>query len=192
MNISFTVTDNVSGRLKRWVDQAAGVMAQATRTVGNLVKDHLIRLNSQRPNALGGKRTNYWARAARATAMDPAAGTVTITRRGFRYQVKGGTIRASGRLSMVTGKPITRLAIPIHAKAHGMNPSELGPLFVLRGKDENRAYLARTQGRGKNAKLELLYVLKRSVTHKPDPTLLPDERTLNEAVRAELKKSFGA
>ncbi len=192
MNLTLQVLDGATARLRQLAKKVDNLLAPVTRIIGSTVKAHLVRLNAQRPNALGGKCTNYWARAGRATAMDPAAGTVTITRRGFRYQVKGGTLRASGRLSMVTGKPITRLAIPIHAKAHGMNPSELGPLFVLRGKDENRAYLARTTGRGKNAKLELLYVLKRSVTHKPDPTLLPDERTLNEAVRAELKKSFGA
>lgn len=192
MNLTLQVLDGATARLRRLTKKVDNLLAPVTRTVGSAVKAHLVRLNAQRPNALGGKRTNYWARAARATAMDPAAGTITIAQRGFRYQVKGGTLRASGRLSLVTGKPITRLAISISPKAHGMNPSELGPLFVLRGKDENRAYLARTQGRGKNAKLELLYVLKRSVTHKPDPTLLPDERTLNEAVRAALKKSFGA
>ena len=146
MNLTLQVLDGATARLRQLAQKGDNLLAPVTRIIGSTVKAHLVRLNAQRPNALGGKRTNYWARAARATAMDPAAGTVTITRRGFRYQVKGGTIRASGRLSMVTGKPITRLAIPIHAKAHGMNPSELGPLFVLRGKDENRAYLARTQG----------------------------------------------
>ena len=192
MNISVTVTDNVSGRLKRWVDQAAGVMAQATRTVGNLVKDHLIRLNAQRPNALGGNRTNYYARAARGVLIEPPAGLVTIVQRGFRYQVKGGTIRPSGRLSLITGKPITHLTIPISPKAHGKNPSDLGPLFLLRSKERNQAYLARQQGRGKNAGIELLYVLKSSVTHHADPALLPSQQDVHAALHEALSRYFGA
>lgn len=189
MNITITLSDGATAHLQQLAKRQEDLRAQATLTLGNCVKEHLIRLNARRPNALGGKRTNYWARAGRrATAIDPAAGTVTITRRGFRYQVKGGTIRPSGRLSLLTGKPITRLAIPIHAKAHGMNPSELGPLFVLKSKAENRAYLARTTGRGKNAKLELLFALKASVTHQPDPTLLPDARTLSQAIHTAFKK----
>lgn len=136
MNLTLQVFDGATARLRRLAKKVDNLLAPVTRTVGSAVKAHLVRLNAQRPNALGGKRTNYWTRAARATARDPAAGTVTIARRGFRYQVKG-TIRPSGRLSLITGKPITRLAIPISPKAHGKNPSKLGPLFLLRSKANN-------------------------------------------------------
>lgn len=188
MNITLTLSDGATAHLQQLAKRQEDLRAQATRTLGNCVKEHLIRLNAQRPNALGGNRTNYYARAARATAINPQAGTVTIASRGFRYQLKGGTLRPSGRLSLLTGRPITRLAIPIHAKAHGKNPSDFGPLFLLQSKAENRAYLARTTGRGKAAKLELLFDLKASVTHKPDPTLLPDARTISQAIHTAFKK----
>ena len=41
---------------------------------------------------------------------------------------------------------------------------------------------------GAFAKFELLFALKASVTHKPDPTLLPDTRTLSQAIHTAFKK----
>lgn len=192
MHITLNVSETVSARLRRLAQKVgAGIQAQATRVVGNAVKAHLIVINRQRPNALGGKRTNYYAHASRGAVIDRQAGTVTIVQRGFRHQVKGGTIRPSGRISAITGKPITHLAIPIHKEAHGFVPSDdkfKGKLFLLRSEERNQALLARQKGRGKRATLEFLYVLKTSVTKQPDPTLLPERTAIHAAIHAELKK----
>lgn len=190
MNIAITVSETVSARLKRLAHKVGtGIQAVATRAVGNAVKAHLLVINRQRPNALGGKRTNYYAKASRGVVISAEAGEVVIAQRGFRHQVKGGTIRASGRLSLLTGKPITHLAIPIHAEAHGKNPSEIkGKLFVLRSKERDQALLVRTVGKGKRARMEFLYVLKTSVTKQADPTLLPTRETIHAAVHTNLRK----
>ena len=75
------------------------------------------------------------------------------------------------------------LAIPIDRKAKGIYPREYGgDLFLLRRKQDGpngRAYLAEKQG--KRGKIKPLWVLKKSVTHKPRPWW-PDEAAVTAAV----------
>lgn len=171
-----------------------GLRQRVTRAVGNTIKARLILINGQRPNALGGKRTNFYQRAANSLTAeaDATGGTVTIRQRGFRYQVKGGTVRASGKASAVTGRPIRFLTIPINPVAHGKVPSDFRttPLFLLRSKEKNQVYLARSIGRGKSARVEVLYILKSSVTKAPDPTILPPEAELRAAVVEQIKDTL--
>lgn len=75
------------------------------------------------------------------------------------------------------------LAIPIDRKVKEIYPREYGgELFVLRRKQDGpngRAYLAEKQG--KRGNIKPLWVLKRSVTHKPRPWW-PDEGAITAAV----------
>lgn len=57
---------------------------------------------------------------------------------------------------------------------------------IIRSAARNQALLARRKGRGKNARIELLYVLKTSVRKSPDLALLPDRTSVHEAIHAEL------
>ncbi len=195
--ILINIKDNVTPRLEKLIAKLGSTWVQdvATRAIGSTVKAHLILINGQRANALGGKRTNFYAKAGRSVRMIVGGdhGEVVVVARGFRYQLKGGTIRPSGCLSAITGKPIRHLVIPIHAEAHGRTPSDNrfnGNLFVLRSKEKNQAYLARPKGRGKRKELVFLYVLKASVTKKPDPSVMPTTADLNAAVHTALKKGL--
>lgn len=109
------------------------------------------------------KRTGHLAKAAESVAesFDSTAGTVSISSPGFR--------RAFGPLTIV---PRIRrsLTIPVDALAYGSTVANLRSdghtIFKPKGKD----YLATTTPDGK---LRVLYLLRRAVTLKHDPGLLP-------------------
>ena len=81
------------------------------------------------------------------------------------------------------------LAIPMAKDSYGHLPRTFGELFVWRRKkgaegkdDKGAAFLARTKGKGKNQRLELLFLLYRGrILQKQDPTLLPDGDTMAKA-----------
>ncbi len=193
--ITVNIKDGVTPHLEKLIETLGSkkLTQTITQSIHDRIQSHLILVNGQRANALGGKRTNFFAKAADSMALIIGAdkGQVVIRYRGFRYQLKGGTIHPSGCLSAITGKPIRHLAIPIHAEAHGKRPSDLGGnLFVLRSKEKNQAYLARPKGRGKNKELIFLYVLKTSVSKKPDPSVLPTQADISAAVHKGLQHLF--
>lgn len=81
------------------------------------------------------------------------------------------------------------LAIPMARDSYGRLPRTFGELFVWRrnkgsgGKDDKgAAFLARTKGKGKNQRLELLFLLYRGrLLQKQDPSLLPEPETMAQA-----------
>ena len=109
----------------------------------------------------------------------------------------GATIRPSGDISAATGRPIQSLAIPVSESAKGHVPAEFDNLkLLLVGPVGNkRAVLAAmggfggaseqrpNQGKGASRKkgaqsryggiLEVMFLLLKSVTLRPDPTVLP-------------------
>lgn len=151
----------------------------------NTIREHLFGLNGSRPNKLGGKRTNFFADAARGTSSTtlPDGALVSINQVGIRLQFKGGTVRAGAN-----GSGKKWLTIPARAEAHGKRAREFNDLrFVI---FENGAALIRndstTLKRKRDRKTgkvsyvageerggEVMFWLKRSVTKRPDPTVLP-------------------
>lgn len=127
-----TATPTLVDMLGRMRDRSA-VNAVAGRAGANLTRDWLRRVNDARPNRLGGKRTNFFAKAAAATGSETdAEGAIVYTAAtGILYQRYGGTIKPSGRTSTQTGKPIKHLAIPARAEAHGMLPSDFNSLVPV-------------------------------------------------------------
>lgn len=51
----------------------------------NTIKDHLIDLNTKRPNALGGKRSNFYSNASESVAFEANKdqATVSITQQDY-------------------------------------------------------------------------------------------------------------
>jgi len=155
------------------------------RSVVNTIRTHLFRVNSGKPNALGGRRTNFYASAARGTsfAVDPDGVTVTIASVGIRQRIVGGTIRP---------KTAKFLTIPATAEAHGKRASEFDDLVVVFGPGGQPIALAHAAFRVTQSKLRALparlrigttrttgqhggivFWLKRSVTQAGDPSVLP-------------------
>ena len=128
-----------------------------------LVKGHLRKLNSARPNKLGGQRSNFYADARRSTHMfaDSTEGIVAISKTGFAQRLYGGTIT-----------PVNRkyLTIPIDPEAYGMRVSDFPLAFVAHIK--GKAYIA--QKATDRSAPQLLFALVKSVTQQADPTVLPD------------------
>lgn len=159
----------------------ARVNKVAAYGVMNLVKRHLRTINSERPNKLGGKRTNFYSEARQATHMfsDAREGIVAISKTGFAQRRYGGVITAVNRKYRT---------IPIAREAHGARASDFPGAFVANIK--GKGYIATKAG--KDSPLHLLFALVKSVTQEADPTVLPDNdaivRRATSAVSSLIRK----
>lgn len=148
----------------------------AGRAVLNLVKAHLVERN-QTPNKLGGRRTNFYHKAAQGTheTHDATTATVTVSATGFALHRYGGTVVPVNRRA---------LTIPIAAEAHGRRVSDFPDAFVVRLR--GKAFIAQVVSKGKREGLHLLFALVRSATIKADASVLPEDsvvdRTASTAV----------
>jgi hypothetical protein len=176
LGISIDLRDTLSptlARLRRGIEPK-----QLAPTIGEAgvrgYKRHFARLNRERPNRLGGKRTNYYAAAARGTNFQVVSDGVVIgiDQPGIRLRYFGGTIRPK------PGK--TYLTIPVHPAAHGKTAREFD-LEVIFGKGGRPIALATkgraAKGNGRARLGEIYFLLLREVTVKEDPSVLlrPDE-----------------
>lgn len=167
-----------------------------------LVKRHLRAINASRPNRLGGKRTNFYGKAAQATTFTvaPDGVVITIAKQGMRQRFSGGVIRPVG-ISRITGKPIVYLAIPARAEAHGKRPGEFGGALefaitdqgpaLVRKQDEFKSVGGkRKDGTRKQKQVagsgEVVFWLRKRVTQRPDPTVIPSQQDFTAAISADL------
>jgi hypothetical protein len=171
-----SITDTATPGLKslRRHMHSPALRSVMARAGVNHVKDHLTHLDRRRGNALGGKRTHFYAAAARSTnfRLQGKGFIISINHVGIAQRYFGGTIRP------VTKK---RLAIPAQARAHGRRPREFGNLKTGFGKDPSAPtskpvprflYLP---GADKTIpRSNILYWLVKSVIQKADHTVLPD------------------
>jgi hypothetical protein len=144
------------------------------RASAQLVRDHLSGVSRARHRP--GGRFNFYADAARSVhgEASPPDVRIHIPHTGMALRYKGGTVRASGQVSKVTGRPIKMLAIPIEGtKAQGHTPGDFTDLFLVKVKESKRAYLARKRGKGT---IEMMFRLVPETKHKPDATVLPERR----------------
>ncbi len=152
-------------RSSGWI-RAAGAEMQET------IAEHMFQLNGKK-NKLGGKPSDYFAKAARlvekadALTVSEREAVVTIKTKGFSRAFRDVKIVPSESKS---------LAIPIHKDAYNIRARELWQrmkLFIPEGAD----YIAANIG----GSITPMYVLCRSVTQKQDRSLLPDDDELRAA-----------
>lgn len=163
------------------------VLNQAVADSGReLFRDHFLKLNAERPNKLRGKRTGFWADAARGTSSTtlPDGALISTNQVGVRQQLLGGAIKP--------GPGKEWLTLPARAEAHGKRAREFNDLrFVLFRKNANPlAALVRNEAttlkrkrdrktgavsfvRGEERGGEIMYWLRKSVTQRPDPSVVP-------------------
>lgn len=158
----------------------------------NTVRQHLLLLNRNRPNRLGGPRTEYWRRAAGATNFRATGEgvTVSISQLGMRLHAEGGTVRPT---------KARFLTIPVNPKAHGKRAREMdlelvygqgGKPVALATKPTLSRSVTQTRGgrivsRNTGRRGEIMFALVRSAAIKADPAVLPDNAVLGgEVVRA--------
>ncbi len=172
--------------LRRQTTRPKGMLTVAGRRVSNVLREHFHMRNSEGNRRGWQVRSNFWSKVvAAATHFEGATdteATVRIASYEFLHKLQGGVIRAkSGRM----------LAIPLTATAKKAgSPREWGDkkrgeIFVLKSKEENKAFLARKKG--ENA-IELLYLLIASVNQEADPRALPPKGTLEAAAEDEAGK----
>lgn len=191
--ISLQVHLNMSVALARMVTPED--LQEMTRHAGDdlrdLLKNHFIDRSQQT-----GSR-NYWAGAAEATEshMDGRTARVTVSHTGVRLHLLGGTVRPTGRISPVTGRPTKSLLVPgpdspLRKRritlAEAAIPED--EIMVLYSTKSHLPYLARVQERkrmykGQRQKVTPLGLLLKSVKHDPDRTVLPSDQELTATVK---------
>lgn len=153
------------------------------RAAAEATRAHYIQLNRERPNHLGGKRTNYYLGAAKSTSFTIVDDGVIVSVRqiGLRLKYYGGKVTAGKGVSSFSGKPTKFLTIPVHPRAHGKRASEFD-LELVYNHDGVPVALATKSTRGfgelgskhlSGRRGEIMYLLKRSVMVKADPSILP-------------------
>lgn len=165
---------------------AAGVVAEAA---GDLTREHFRKraADKHRP----AQPHNYWLRAADSVVAEAVDGgaKVSIPHTGVALRYFGGTVRPSGRISLVTGKPIRRLAVPFSgSEAEGKTPGEFDGLFVLSrmyGASMNKASLCRKTSSGG---IVGLFALLDKTEHEADESVLPSDAEYEEAAVAAIQE----
>ena len=160
----------------------AGVNPVIGRAGVNLLRDHFRNLESSRPNRLGGPRTHFYNQAARSTHFVtlPDSVALSVNQVGIRQRFQGGEIRPRNS---------KYLTIPAIAEAYGKRAREFNNLrFVMLKNGPALVEAEATQiSIGKKGVKNkgsvggrVLYWLRRKVTQKADPSVLPSP----EAIRA--------
>lgn len=175
------------------------------RAAANVVIAHLRGLNATRANHLGGRRTHYFAGAARGTSYSIQGDEVIVSIKqvGIRHRFLGGTIKPKKAGGFLT--------IPVAPEAYGKRAREFGNLEIVFGARGEPIALATKSTRatqitagkaGKIAKRQIgrtgtiMFRLVRSVTQQPDPTILPYPEVIgagvatavNETVAREIRR----
>jgi len=144
------------------------------RAIVGVLRRHFTRLDSERPNSLGGQRTHFYGKARRAVRQPELVGgdgvKVVIDQQGLAQRYYGGDIRAKDKA----------LTIPVHPDAYGHRAREFSDLEYqpTRG-GRYFAMLVRPYNNGSIG--EVMYLLARVVYQKPDKSVLPTEDTLRAA-----------
>jgi len=157
---------------------------------------------SSRLHDAGASAENGQRRAAVAVSQQLGGGVQGSTgadRSGNRIGAQhllGGTVRATGRISPVTGRPTKSLLVPgpesplrkrrITLAEAGIPQEEIMVLYSVKSR---MPYLARVQERkrmykGWKQKITPLGLLLKSVTHDPDRTVLPSDQELTDTVKS--------
>jgi hypothetical protein len=174
--------------------KADDIARYGARAAADLAKAHLFALDSARPNALGGKRTNFYSAAAKSVEGPSVGGglaRVLITKIGLAQRWLGGVIKAGAGISSKTGVAARYLAIPARSEAYGRAPSEFNDLSFIptrRGGALVQALQTAVKygKKGVKAGLEagglVMFWLVSQVTQRPDPSVMPTQEEFEGAV----------
>jgi hypothetical protein len=170
----------IRGELKALID----INRAAANGAANVLRDHWIARNMSVQRKPGWPASNYWTQVAESvsTTANSTEGTVHVKHPGVYYHLKGGTI---------TPKRGKYLAIPLQPENKGVWPSEKFPsrkaAFLLTSKLGNKL-LVTSEGKGKDRKLTLHYLLLESVSKPADATVLPQDSVILAAASKAAEK----
>lgn len=186
MTVSITISGPALDLLKeqRATLASDGVKKAAGNGVRLLLMDYLGGLDSSRPNAVGGRRTHFYAQAARGITYDvtPDGAEVAIHQEGIAQRFYGGKIEP------VNSKYLT---IPVDPEAYGRRAGEFDNLTVQWGRSKGgkaRPMFLTETPEDKKTKGRIMYYLAESVEQDPDPTVLPDDDLVMQSAVASISR----
>ena len=141
--------------------------------VSDVTREHLYRKDAE-PNRLGGKKTHFYRSAGDSVnhELTQKGVAVNVDQVGIRQRLEGGVI---------TPQNARALTIPVSARAHGKRAREFENTFILdksnSGDPDTVGVIVQELG---GDRLDALYVLRTRVEQDPDPSVIPDERTVME------------
>jgi hypothetical protein len=198
VNISLSIggADGIQSTLLRCASLSADDVANEARAwTEKATKDNFEKYGANHKNKLGGSTTSYWLRASDATRATATGGTITIEvleSRGTggtgglvgvrRHYTGGGTIKPSGKISEITGKPIQYLTIPINAAAHGKTVAMMQRLGVDIYR-KGSALFMHAKGSDRSDSDTAVFALKKSIgPQRPNPAILPTDMEYYAAI----------
>jgi hypothetical protein len=173
--------------------------AELNEAMGNrvqsLTRDHLVAYGLGHPNKLGGRRTNYWGRAAQdvmapeVMSITDANATMTLSTPGITRAFQDIIVRPGTKTPGVK-----YLALPARAEAYGLKPREIPGLVLFwfgKGKPGGLAEgvpVTRTHDtkRGKAGSTYLtpglvMFWFAKQATQPQDRSLLPSDEAWSQA-----------
>jgi hypothetical protein len=198
------VLDTATPLLSRLRDEAArgDLVLVGGRAAGQLVRDHLVQLNTERHRYGRG----YYAQAAQSVTVTKVGqgAAISITQTGFRQRLFGGPI------DPVNSKFLT---IPASPEAYGRRAGEFPDLEMTKTMDENGTlrwalvrrpstpirFQHRKQADGSiKTKIvpgltrgaEVMFWLVAHVNQEPDPTVLPADDFISATALAAMQRRF--
>ena len=209
---AYTIIITGDGKTREMLDTLsrqgvpAGMNNAAAKAAGDVVREHLMRLDGERANQLGGKRSHFYWEAAKSVTHSPTVdgAEVVIDKLGLRQRWLGGTI---------TAKNAKYLTIPARAESYNV-PARQFPqklrfvsfrsgakalviddrqeVFTESVDDAGNVSAKRGFKRNKRKKTGGIveYWLVPSVYQKPDPSVIPGPDKLTEAATEAINEYF--
>lgn len=154
----------------------------------------LYKLITRNFRSLGGAK--FWGDAVKSTEVQQHGdvASLTVSHKGVRLQYLGGTVRPTGKISEITGKPIKTLLVPL--KGSPLKNKSLKELPIDRDsikvipREGKSSLLAAITGKGKKAQLTPLAVLLKQTTITPDDRVFPSIQTQVDAIQTQTNKTL--
>jgi hypothetical protein len=171
---------DVATSVKMEAPSPAFAAEAAAEGVAQLLIRHFRDRNNRPASRPGWPRSNYWADAADSVRwgdFSADSATVVASAPGLRLRLHGGTVRPTGGKKYIAIPQVPRLA-GVWPSEHTEKGGEL--IFIPRA--NGKAILAERSGA--DGALTVLYRLLPQTTHKPDPTVLPEQSEIDSAAAA--------
>lgn len=181
ISIVTTVSDLATPMFQRLgaAVQRADVRAVMGRAIASKLRKHFTKLDSERRNKLGGRRTHFYGQVRRGVQKPELTSdgvTVVINNVGIAQRYFGGDIVP------VSAKWLT---LPVHPLAYGKRAREFADLNYVPIESQPRAMLVRSNPNDPNGIGEVFYLLVKRVHQEPDLSVIPTQsELLNDAMQA--------
>lgn len=157
-----------------------------SEAAAEVTREHLRSLHNTRHRP--GLSKSFYLSAADAVVSlsDDNSAVVDIPHTGLALRYYGGDVYPSGKISLITGKPIRHLAIPVEgSEAEGKTPYDLRGSTSLVVTKRKKAFLVKKDS---DEEITPLFWLVEKSHHEADKTVLPTDEALQKAASEALNE----